>query len=196
MKRRLVITKDQSPTLYVPELDQHYHSIHGAIAESMHVFIDAGLKPFLTDSHSINILEMGFGTGLNAWLSANYASEHNLQIRYHALEKYPLTEDEAKALDFDGVNEELMALHEAPWNSWHSISDNFDLKKEQVDLLEFESMDHYHLLYYDAFAPSAQPKLWTEEIFAKLYDKMFDGGIMVTYCVKGDVKEGGEICRI
>lgn len=190
MKRELVITKDNSPTLFVPELDEHYHSVHGALAESRHVFIGAGLNLFAGSKTELKILEMGFGTGLNAWLSWKEADRAGFKLRYHSLEKYPVTIEEANSLKF--VDElqvnEFLKLHESPWQKWQDLSPFFSLCKDQVDLRSFEPILKYDLVYFDAFAPSAQSELWTKQVFEKLFKSMEDGGILVTYCVKGEVR--------
>lgn len=190
MKRELIITKDNSPTLFVPELDEHYHSVHGALGESMHVFIKAGLQELIDQNSRLNILEMGLGTGLNAWLTLQESAVYNCEIYYHGLEKYPITTEEAGQLwkNTDNPDEGLNQIHLAPWNKWVEIQPGFQLMKEQVDLKQFSSDLRYDLVYYDAFAPSAQPDLWTTEIFVKLFQLMKPGGLLVTYCVKGDVR--------
>lgn len=188
MKRHLVITKDQSPTLFVPELDEHYHSIHGAMAESLHVFIEAGFKAVTNKSQTIRILEIGFGTGLNAWLSLQYAKESNIKVDYHGVEKYPVSLEEAQSIHYDKEDHYFLSLHESSWQEWHLVNKDFRLFKDQQDLLQFTPIPPYDLVYFDAFAPSAQPELWTIAVFEKLINCMRPGGILVTYCVKGEVR--------
>ena len=188
MKRHQVITKDQSPTLFVPELNEHYHSIHGALAESLHVFIEAGLKALNPNNGQLAILEMGFGTGLNAWLTLTNHSTQGVDIQYHGIEKYPLNEEEFSAIQYKTDDPSFLLLHQSPWQQWHPINAHFKLFKDQVDLINFKPNAEYDLVYFDAFAPSAQPQLWSIDIFQKIYHSMKPGGIMVTYCVKGDVR--------
>lgn len=194
MERKAVQTKDASTTLYVAELDEHYHSIHGAVQESQHVFLDAGLaqKSFL---QAIRILEFGFGTGLNALLTALYAEREEIEIYYHGLEKYPLSSKEWPLMDYpqhlgSSQAEKLFpALHQTDWEDWASITENFNLRKEAVDFKKAElPKASYHLVYFDAFAPSAQADLWTTELFHKVFEAMQEDGILVTYCVKGWVR--------
>lgn len=174
----------------MPELDEHYHSVHGAMAESLHVFINAGLRLFSGHKEELNLLEMGFGTGLNAWLSWQEADRIGLKIRYHGIEKYPVNEDEAQRLRFvkDSMMFDFLKLHQTSWQQWNDLSNYFSVFKDQVDLRAFEPLKKYNLVYFDAFAPSAQPGLWTREVFEKLYLCMESGGILVTYCVKGEVR--------
>lgn len=205
MNRRLVLTGDQSSTLFVPELDQHYHSIHGALQESNHVFIDAGLKHL--EKNKLRILEMGLGTGLNALLTAIEAEAHSLDIDYHSIEKYPIDMDEWKALNFhelpglaDSV-QILLDIHQANWQEWIEISDRFRIFKDKTDLKDFSASEPFDLIYFDAFAPSAQPDLWEDHIFLKMYESLGKGGVLVTYCVKGSVrrsmlKAGFEVFKI
>ena len=190
MKRQLVQTKDQSATIFVPELDEHYHSVHGALAESEHVYISAGLKALPENLTEINLLEMGFGTGLNAWLTLRETRDSPKTIRYHAIEKYPLALAEAESLNYAQGSDQgdFMALHRLEWGAWHQLNEAFGILKENTDLRNFESSLQYNLIYFDAFAPSAQPSLWSRAIFEKLYDLMADDGVLVTYCVKGEVR--------
>lgn len=192
MNRELRQTNDGSSTLFVPELDEHYHSIHGALQESLHVFIEAGLKS--REARSISILEIGFGTGLNAWLTAIEALKSDLHLEYKAIEKYPLTSKEVARLNY--AREEVYIahlalfnkIHAAEWESLQTINSNFSLHKIQGDLHDFNANKAFDLVYFDAFAPSAQPDLWTEAIFEKMFTALKAGGSLVTYCAKGQVK--------
>lgn len=192
MNRELRQTNDGSSTLFVPELDEHYHSIHGALQESLHVFIEAGLKS--REARSISILEIGFGTGLNAWLTAMEALKSDLHLEYMAIEKYPLTGKEIAGLNYareEGYTTHLALfnkIHAAEWESLQTINSNFSLHKIQGDLHDFNANKAFDLVYFDAFAPSAQPDLWTEAIFEKMFTALKAGGSLVTYCAKGQVK--------
>lgn len=194
MKRELVHTADDSPTFFVAELDEHYHSIHGALQESKHVFIEAGWRLF-EEAPSLRILEVGFGTGLNALLTVQQARSKHQVLHYHGLEKYPLKAEEWPQLNYhsllnsDRAHNDYQALHSCPWNEWQEPLENFHLKKEAVDLLKVKLPDNYfNLIYFDAFAPSAQEYLWSVEVFEKMHGCLEEGGVLVTYCVKGSVR--------
>lgn len=186
-------TSDGSHTIAIPEMQVTYHSKHGAIQESMHVFIEAGLRYQLQRTEGpLNILEMGFGTGLNALLT--WLEPGGRLIRYESLEAFPIDMEMASQLNYGSAladptaARKLQQLHEAPWNQWVQPDDLFHLQKHQVKLAEFESNEQYDLIYFDAFAPGAQPDLWTESIFRKLFGYTKPGGVLVTYCSKGDVR--------
>jgi len=185
---RHVLSKDGSSTLFAPGFDEHYHSIHGAIQESLHVFLRAGLSQL--EKKQIAILEMGFGTGLNALLTALHGAK---EIDYTSLEAYPVPAEMLQTLNYaeqiGGKAPELFSkIHQLPWEEKGAVLDHFSLKKVQVRLEDFETTDSFDLIYYDAFAPSAQAELWTEQIFLKLYAFLNPGGILVTYCAKGNVR--------
>lgn len=192
MKRELRATGDGSHTLYVEALDEHYHSIHGAVQESMHVFIEHGLKAI--EAEKLHLFEMGMGTGLNLLLTAMH--QDGKRINYTTVEAYPLTLEEAEALNYTeqlpNVETEqlLKGIHLTEWGVPFILKPDLTVKKLTSDLqdLQTEGMEPVDLIYYDAFAPSAQPELWTEAIFQKLYDMMREGGMLVTYCAKGEVK--------
>lgn len=196
MKNRYVTkTRDNSATLFVPELDEHYHSIHGALQESLHVFIQAGLHQFKNQTACINVLEVGFGTGLNALLTLNEAKKLNLKVDYTSLEKYPVTIEEISQLNygeiipFENGEKHLNLLHEAAWESPIPIDESFRLSKYKADLKTFPlNPEQFDLIYFDAFAPSAQPDLWTIPVFESMFNCLKKDGILVTYCVKGDVR--------
>lgn len=184
-----VLSKDGSSTLYTAAFDQHYHSIHGAIQESMHVFLAAGLAQI--DKSEVSILEMGFGTGLNALLTAVHGSDK--QISYTSLEAYPIPAETVEQLNYakeiGGKAEGFFSLiHTLPWEVFGAVHNTFSLKKVQVMLEQFATSDTFDLVYYDAFAPSSQPNLWTEDIFRKLFGLMNPEAVLVTYCAKGDVR--------
>ena len=189
MKRQIITSADGSPTIYVEELDEHYHSTFGARNESEHVFITAGLDYFRKEE--LNILEIGFGTGLNAYLTVNRKKE-GLTIRYYAIEKYPLLRDEWKQLNYerdeDSHPEVFHDLHECSWECWNTILPDFKIYKSAADLNNFSPPPGQDLIYFDAFAPDVQPGLWSHAIFEKLYSSLNPGGILVTYSVKGSVR--------
>lgn len=204
MHNTLYLTEDGSHTLYSPHFDQHYHSTHGAVQESMHIFIKSGLQHYLEkhQAPSVRIFEVGFGTGLNALLSQLYFQQIN--IDYTSVELYPITEDCYSNLRFNlplaHAEEALLALHRAPWNTGVRLSPTFQLHKLQQDLRLYtpQAID---VVYFDAFSPEAQPELWDEPIFERLYKAITPGGILVTYCAKGEVRRclqhvGFEVERI
>jgi tRNA U34 5-methylaminomethyl-2-thiouridine-forming methyltransferase MnmC len=185
----LKLSEDGSHTLYVPELDEHYHSVYGARTESMHVFIDTGLEHIT--KKNIRILEIGFGTGLNALLTALHKGEKI--IEYHSLEKYPLNPGLENILQFaEKEDNETKAvfnkIHKADWNKPADIIPGFKLLKLEADLLTYEFTKKYDLIYFDAFAPDVQPELWTIDIFRKLYNTMNPAAVLTTYSAKGTVR--------
>ncbi len=189
MDRVIIKTKDGSDTITIPEMNVCYHSKHGAIQESMHVFIEAGLR-YLTNqsiNQPINIFEMGFGTGLNAFLTA-IAVNQRTKVYYIGVELYPLTKEELSVLNYTETlkhAELFRSIHESSWNEDIELNDTFTLRKIKENFISYSTQQLFNIIYYDAFAPAAQPQLWTEEVFKKLYTMLSPGGILVTYCSKG-----------
>lgn len=188
------LTDDGSPTLFVPELNEHYHSSFGAVQESMHVFIEAGLNSLPGKETAINILEVGFGTGLNALLTVLHS--FGKTIFYHGIDAYPVDEGKIAQLDYPGFIKVEKAknlfknMHLVEWNEDSVITEKFMLKKERAKIEEnILVSEKYDLIYFDAFAPEVQPELWTAEVFKKLFDATKPGGILVTYSSKGLVKQ-------
>lgn len=193
-KRILTTTKDGSQTIYIPELDEHYHSTNGAIQEAMIVYLEAGLN--YCKKEEINILEIGFGTGLNAFLTMHESAK---KINYTSLELYPISQEEYNILDHykfveNGSKDLFFMMHEAEWNQFTPITDKFNLRKIHTDMTQHIYDDKYDVVYFDAFAPDVQSHLWTEEVFQKIYDAMNNDGILTTYCVKGIVKRALKAC--
>jgi tRNA U34 5-methylaminomethyl-2-thiouridine-forming methyltransferase MnmC len=191
--RKIISTEDGSSTVFLSELNQHYHSIHGAMQESLHVFMKMGWNVVAESERQIDILEIGFGTGLNALLVLEECLRDDSKIvSYTSLENYPLAIEEVKQLNYvqnDLKKELFLRLHESVWNEEVKIVDNFSLNKIRVRLEDFiPVVNKYNLIFFDAFAPDFQPELWTEEIFRKLFLSMKCGGILVTYCAKGQVR--------
>ena len=190
----IIKTADGSDSLFVKDLNEHYHSTHGAIQESRHVYIDAGLKYISSNNNSINILEIGFGTGLNALLTSIEAEGLKLKINYTTLEAYPLDIEIINKLNYadcvSGENQKeiFTSIHTCEWEKSIPISPFFNLHKIKNALQEIEFTDTYNLIYFDAFAPNVQPEMWTEEVFTKLYSVLKPNGSIVTYCAKGEVK--------
>lgn len=194
MKRIVQQTSDGSQTIAIPEMHVTYHSIHGAVQESMHVFINAGLLHVVDQYETINIFEMGFGTGLNALLTLDAAIQFGKKINYHTVEQFPLSEAEYLQLNYENylqqkdVHAHLFQMRNCEWNSIIHIHPQFSFNKQQQSLLDFTTQEKFNLIYYDAFAPTAQPELWTKEIFEKMFNMLEENGILVTYCSKGDVR--------
>lgn len=197
MKRELRLTDDGSHTLYLPELDEPYHSSYGAIQESLHIFIGQG---FLTlDQPSLSILEIGFGTGLNALLTLAEAERRGVKVQYHGIEKYPLSYKEYSSLNYeellDGVPPgSLKKLHRDPWGEAIRITENFTLTKELTDIRTINPTGPFDLVYFDAFAPQKQADLWTEEVFRSISRALKPGGVLVTYTSMGIVKRALRAC--
>ncbi|MEI6950649.1 tRNA (5-methylaminomethyl-2-thiouridine)(34)-methyltransferase MnmD [Paraflavisolibacter sp. H34] len=193
MKREIIYTADGSHTVAIPEMEVTYHSHNGALQESLHVFIDAGLREaFRLFEGPIKVFEMGFGTGLNALLTALEAEKEGRQVAYTSLELYPLSEEETKGLNYGqllpGSEPLLQQLHRSPWGEEVRITDQLCLTKVQTSLFDFATAGQFHVIYYDAFAPRAQPELWTEDIFKKLRHLLVPEGLLVTYCSKSVVR--------
>mgnify|MGYP000568354451 FL=1 len=191
-ERKLVKTADGSHTLYFSELDEHYHSTKGAIQESVHVFIKNGYE-YLSKMEEIHILEIGFGTGLNALLTLRESRNSVKQLKYTAIEKYPLPPEMVNKLNYgqqlSGTSSnELLDLHKASWEEWHKLSSHFMFRKLKTDLRIFQPDDNFELIYFDAFAPDKQPDMWSEGIFKRMYEYLSVGGILVTYSAKGLIK--------
>ncbi len=193
-------TDDGSLTLFVPDLDEHYHSTHGARQESTHVFIENGLLPLLAlEPKQLNILEIGLGTALNALLTLEVGQQTpKTRLTYSALETVPLTPEViaalADALPDPDARYAFQRLHGAPWNEEVYVSPLFTLTKWQQALETLTAgpppleTDRFHLIYFDAFAPQKQPELWTEAIFRQLYAATAPGGVLVTYCAQGQFR--------
>ncbi len=193
MKREIVETGDGSKTIRIVDLDENYHSSHGALQEALHVFIKNGLLEFKEKSQ-ISIFEMGLGTGLNAFLSGIKAYELKLKIEYSGVEAFPISEDEIIALEYAQLvgdeNVELYKkIHSSSWEEMNEMSPFFDLKKIKNELQSLElKKESFDIIYYDAFGPRAQDEMWSVELFKKMYDSLKVGGFLVTYCAKGQVK--------
>jgi tRNA U34 5-methylaminomethyl-2-thiouridine-forming methyltransferase MnmC len=191
----LKITADGSHTLYVESLDETYHSTHGAIQEAIHVFVEAGLNYF--NKSKINVLEIGFGTGLNAFLTLLESQKDDVEIKYTGIEAFPLGDNITNHLNYvvelNSSKEEkhlFVKLHKVEWENYQKITDNFKLNKTKIELDKFETTEQFDVIYFDAFGPRVQPEIWTEAIFEKMYNCLANDGVLVTYCAKGTVKRG------
>jgi len=188
-------TADGSHTLFVPHLNEHYHSTNGALQESELVFIENGLHHIPGCIKEINVLEVGFGTGLNALLTVLESKKQKRKINYIAVEPEPVADDVLEKLNYASVIGSTEAvgyykkIHEAGWIYPSFLSDYFIISKIKAMLQDISLRDdQFHLVYFDAFGPEVQPELWTEQVFAQLYRCMKPEGILVTYSCKGTVK--------
>ena len=184
-------TADGSNTLFVPELNEHYHSIKGALTESEHIFIRMGLEHH--PSPSPRVLEIGFGTGLNAFLTLLYADKTQRTVHYTSLERYPVSPELISRLAYpERICPEratdFYALHRTAWEKDVPLTPYYTLHKVQTDFTAYDFSDNYDVIYFDAFAPEKQPEMWTETLFARLFECLNPGGILTTYCAKGIVR--------
>jgi len=194
---QIIRTSDGSDTIFVPELNEHYHSIHGAVQESAYIFISCGFDFCKADP--INIFEVGFGTGLNALLTAIKSNNGTREVNYTSIEKYPIDESIVKSLNHhqfagDSGKEIFNSIHSAEWNHSVNICRNFNLLKISGDFTKDILQGNYDLIYFDAFGPDKQPEMWTKEIFASVAAVTNKNGILVTYSAKGEVKRNLKAC--
>jgi tRNA U34 5-methylaminomethyl-2-thiouridine-forming methyltransferase MnmC len=194
MQKEIRLTADGSHTIAIPSLDITYHSLHGAIGESMHVYIEAGLLHYMNGHvpEPICIFEMGFGTGLNALLTLRETINRKQKVFYQSIEQYPLSAIEAASLNYGErlhLTNEFTLLHAAEWEIPVQITPFFSLCKTKMSLLDFSASQLFHCIYYDAFAPLTQPELWTEAVFAKLFHWLLPGSCLITYCSKSIVRK-------
>ena len=192
MKREIITTLDGSTTIHLPDWDECYHSKHGAIQEAYHVFIQNGL--YLNKDQSVSILEIGFGTGLNAFITFLESKKNNLNINYVGVEAFPVTMEEAFAmnylqqLDANSLKLEFKKMHESRWELPCDLSNNFCLTKRKQLFTDIQDVNTFDLIYFDAFGYRVQPELWSTEIFKKMYNALKNKGILVTYAARGVVK--------
>lgn len=196
MKRKVIVTADGSSTIQIEEWDEQYHSVHGAIQEANHVYISKGLlalelEQFKTES--LSILEIGFGTGLNALLTLLKSETLKRSMTYVGVEAYPISTEELKSLNYGSqlVNDGsgyFERLHTSLWEVPNHITDYFTLIKQQKRFETIKDQNRFHLVYFDAFGARVQPELWTESIFKIMFEAMIPGGILVTYAAKGSVR--------
>lgn len=186
-----VVTGDGCHSLYVPQLDEHYHSTHGAFNEAMHVFINNG---FNETQYDLSVLEIGFGTGLNAWLTAIAANQSKRKVCYTSFETRPLNNTILSSLNYAKFSNQekaahwLKNIHQCDWNEYQVINEFFDLKKVHQSVFEMKEKGTFDLIYFDAFGPRKQPEMWTIEVFSLMFDSLKAGGSLVTYCAQGQVK--------
>lgn len=190
----LRITADGSHTLQDATTGETYHSTHGALTESMHVFIRAGLMQRLGTKQKLSVLEMGFGTGLNAFLCFLYSLKR-AEIYYHSLEAWPIAPEVAVKLNYPEVTAYptfrtvFEQMHFCPWNTAYTIGDHFTLYKQHTDLLRFEESEPgFDLIFFDAFSYKSQSALWSQQVFEQMHAILYDQGILLTYSASGPVK--------
>lgn len=191
MKTELRMTEDGSHTLYVPALDEHYHSHFGALTESKHIFINAGLASL--KSNKVSILEVGFGTGLNALLTSMYAQDNQVTVQYVTLDKYPLDPSLLFQLNYPTITgtecrELFESIHSAPWEQPMRLTPWFTLEKRLTDLTSMSVEGLFDLVYFDAFGPGKQPEMWSREVMQKIAGVTHPGSVFVTYSAKGELK--------
>ena len=190
----LQLTGDGSHTLLSERFGVTYHSHFGATTESMHVFINAGLRFKAAVQNHVDVLETGFGTGLNAFMTWLEAERRNLTVGYLGLEIQPITPEQAATFNYPeqlGVPtraEDFLQLHNVSWGEKHRLSNNFVFEKQLTPIQDFYAPEAFDVVYFDAFAPQAQPELWTQDVFKNMYESLRPEGILVTYCAQGEFK--------
>lgn len=192
MKREIITTSDGSKTIHLPDWNEQYHSKHGAIQEAQHVFIKNGLDLF--QNEKVQLLEIGFGTGLNTFITFLEAQKRSLQIVYTGVEAYPVAPDEVNELNYvelleaDNNSAIFDKMHRCPWEKRTEISRDFSLLKQEKFFRDITDESAYNLIYFDAFGARVQPELWSEEIFSSMFRALKSKGILVTYSAKGSVR--------
>lgn len=200
MKRQIITTADGSKTIHIPEWDEQYHSKHGAAQEARHVFLKMGLQyyaslPHFKKEHPIRLLEIGFGTGLNALLTFFEAKNLSFSIAYTGVEAYPVSYEEALSMEYpdllenpEEANAVYSKMHDLDWEESASLSSFFELNKRKQRFEDIGDTDAFDLVYFDAFGARVQPELWGESIFSKMYTALSPKGVLVTYAAKGSVR--------
>ena len=188
---RLILTEDGSHSLFSKQHNQQYHSLQGALNESMHIYIHLGLLPVLQNAiRPVYVFEMGLGTGLNALLAWQLADQLQKKVCYISVEAFPISLEEAFLLNYGMLTSMpgFLKLHETSWGADHQLSEFFSFRKEKTQLEKFTTDQVFDVIFYDAFDPKSQPELWTEEIFSKIAAQTRTNGVLVTYSSKGIVK--------
>jgi tRNA U34 5-methylaminomethyl-2-thiouridine-forming methyltransferase MnmC len=192
LKREIKTTSDGSHTLYVPQLDEHYHSIHGAIQESRHVFIESGIKSLFKSP--IKVLEVGFGTGLNALLTALWSNKANIEVHYTGIECFPIDMKLNESLNYPQVLEEKESIEyftkiiSSLWHNESKIHSCFTLHKIESRIQEYHPNHKVDIIYFDAFGPNIQEEIWEINVLKNMYNSLNDNGVFVTYSAKGQLK--------
>lgn len=193
MNRKVIRTADGSKTIELTELGETYHSRHGALVEARHVFIESGLLYWLnvhSTARSIDIFEMGLGTGMNAILTFDEPQLTNRSCNYHAIEAFPVSLEELAELDTAswGSKEAILGVQNAPWDKIYQVKPGCTLLKQVIKWEDFESQTQFDLIYFDAFGARTQPELWSDDQFIKCAQLLKPGGVFVTYSSKGSVR--------
>jgi tRNA U34 5-methylaminomethyl-2-thiouridine-forming methyltransferase MnmC len=191
LKREIIQTKDGSTSIFIPEWNESYHSKNGAIQEANHVFIKNGFSLF--EGKPVSILEIGFGTGLNAFITSLEAEKNNQKINYVGVEAYPISSDEIVSMNFanqiDSSKADIFTkIHQCEWEIKTKIHDNFSLTKRKQFFQDIDDEECFDLIYFDAFGFDLQPELWSESIFVKMYKALRDNGVLVTYACRTSIK--------
>lgn len=192
MKREVIITSDGSTSIHLPDWDESYHSKHGAIQEAQHVFIKNGL--LLCKEPTVSVLEIGFGTGLNAFLTLLESEKTNQTIDYVGVEGYPISEEEISLMNYssqlktEGYDVLFKQLHESRWEKKFDITAHFQLTKRQQLFTDITDCNKFDIIYFDAFGYRVQPELWSTELFLKMFNALKNNGILVTYACRGPIK--------
>jgi tRNA U34 5-methylaminomethyl-2-thiouridine-forming methyltransferase MnmC len=193
MSNKIITTSDGSHSILSEKFGVAYHSIHGAIQETQHVFIDAGLAYQAQRKSEISILEIGWGTGLNSYMTLLESEKRKSPIHYTTIEAYPISLEQAKELNYaENLQQEdaqsFLQLHELEWEKLHTISPYFNFTKHQMLFEKIDFTNQFDIIYFDAFAPNAQAEFWEEDFLSQMYQSLQKGGILVTYCAKGSFK--------
>ena len=195
IERKIITTADGSKTIHLESWNEQYHSKHGAFQEANHVYINKGFlhRVDTFQGNTIEVLEIGFGTALNAMLTFTESIKQSLKINYTAYEAYPVQELELEALDYESkfpsnYVDFFKKMHTVSWNEFFEIAPHFFLNKQLKKFDQLEAANTYDLIFYDAFGPRVQPELWTEKLFQKMFNSLKNNGILVTYCAKGSVR--------
>lgn len=192
MQRKVISTDDGSKTIYLPHLDETYHSSNGAIQESLHIFINSGLRA--VHQKEISVFEMGFGTGLNTLLASIFGKENKVKINYTGIEAYPIDFETAIEMDYCSIVEKehtslFEQMHRVDWGKKIALSDYFTFEKIHAKIEDYSAIEaQYDLVFFDAFGPQAQEEVWALPILQKMYDLLKPNGFLITYCAKGQVK--------
>lgn len=194
MNRRTALKTEDGTSSFIDNIiGETFHSQYGAITESRHIFIQSGLE-FLKPKYSVNILEIGWGTGLNSFLALEWQKQNKINMNYFAIEKFPLKMEEAKELNYSSFitevsHEEIMKFHSQSWDISLEVIPGFFLHKSSQDIANLKlEKNYFDIVFFDAFSPDKQPELWTEQVFKTIFTSMKNGSVLTTYSVKGDVR--------
>ena len=193
MKREVILTADGSKTIYIPEMDENYHSTNGAFQEAMHVFIQNGIRKRISNDE-ITVFEMGFGTGLNALLTLVEGVNSTRRINYIGIEAYPVELELIKEINYESLvneqfNESFSMMHSLSWEQKHILHPNFTFQKIHLKIQDYQPLNSsVDLIFFDAFGPKVQKEVWTIDVLKKMHDMLKPNGILVSYCAMGQMK--------